>query len=218
MSPRHRWKTPLLIALGAVPLSVAGVLGGGWYYSDSLRKGALEPNREPSKLDIEVVAIGEGRITLRATPSVQNGDWKTEGVFGLEWPGGYAQVSRILEIDDRQVVREFRPMNGELKPGDAARLDSFAFPADPQDALGLAFQDVSFSSPLGDMPAWFIEGRRDTWVIFVHGKGASRREALRMLPTVVGLGFPSLVISYRNDPEAPASEDGFYRYGQTEWE
>src|SRR2546428_5731275 len=176
MAQRSGWKTPLLIALGAVPFSVAGVLGGGWYYSDSLRKGALEPNREPSTLDIDVVAIGEGLVTLRATPSVQNDDWTTEGVFGLEWPGGYARVSGIVEIDGRQVVREFRPINGEPKPGDAARLDSFAFPTDPRKALGRTFQDVIFSSPLGDMAGRFMDGIGVPWATFGPGKRASLRE------------------------------------------
>jgi len=220
MSGRQRpaWKTPLLVLLGIVPLSAAAVVGGGWYYSDSLKKGALEPNRDPSKLDVEVVAIGEGRITLLATSGVENRDWKTDGTFGLEFPGGYAQVGLILEVGERRAVREFRPLLGELRPGDRARLDSFAYPSDPQAALGIAFQDVRYNSPLGEMPAWFIEGTRDTWVIFVHGKGANRREALRMLPAVHNLGFPSLVVTYRNDVEAPASVDGFYRYGETEWE
>jgi pimeloyl-ACP methyl ester carboxylesterase len=218
MPERRTWKTPFLLLLGAVPVSMAAVFAGGWYYSDSLKKGALEPNRDPSKLDLQVVALSEGRVTLRATSSVENRDWETDGVFGIEWPGGYAQAGAILEIADRQVVRKFRPMIGDLKPGDSVRLDSFAFTGDPKDALGIVFQDVRFNSPLGEMPAWFIEGTRDTWVIFVHGKGASRREALRMLPAVHNLGFPSLVITYRNDVEAPASDDGFYRYGQTEWE
>jgi hypothetical protein len=127
-------------------------------------------------------------------------------------------VGAILEFDDRQVVREFSPLQGAPEVGEMVRLDSFAYPGDPQQAHGIPFQEVTFASELGEFPAWFVDGSRDTWVIFIHGKGANRREALRMLPTAVELGFPALIITYRNDDEAPASPDGFYRFGQTEWE
>jgi hypothetical protein len=136
----------------------------------------------------------------------------------LEWAGGYGQVGGILRIDDEQVVREFSVIQGAPEIGELARLDSFAFPGDPEQAHGIGFEEVTITSELGDFPAWFVEGSGKAWVLFVHGRGASRREALRMLPTVADLGFPSLVITYRNDVEAPASPDGFYRFGETEWE
>ncbi len=215
-----RWRVALLASSAFVLLALGGVVvGGGWYFSDLLKGGALEPDRKPDELDLRVVALGEGKVTLAATDKAsKDGDWTKEGIFGLEWEGGYGQVGAILEIDDETVVREFTALQGSPQIGDMARLDSFAFPGDPEQAHGIRFEEVMFASELGEFPAWFVDGPRDTWAIFVHGKGANRREALRMLPTVVELGFPSLVITYRNDVEAPASPDGFYRFGKTEWE
>jgi len=203
-----------------VILVVLGALGGGgWYLSDVLRDGGLLPDRDEPALDLEVVALSEGRITLRTTPETDDdGDWRSDGIWGLESDAGYDQVGLILEATEGQVVREFIPLTDDLTNGEMVRLDSFAFPDDPRKALGIPFEDVSFSSPLGEFPAWLVDGTGDTWAIFVHGRGANRREALRMLPAVAGLGLPCLVITYRNDLDAPASEDGMYRFGLTEWE
>lgn len=200
-------------------IAAAGLAVGGWYYSDQLRRRALEPDHSPAAPDLVVIGLSEGRVALGPMQGTsKDGDWTKEGVYGLEWNDGYGQVAAIREIDEQHVVREFVPMRGGLEVGDLVRLDSFAWPSDPQEAFGIPFEDITFASPLGDFPAWFVDGSGDTWVISVHGRGADRREALRMLPTITKLGFPSLIITYRNDPEAPASPDGFYRFGQTEWE
>lgn len=55
------------------------------------------------------------------------------------------------------------------------------------------------------------------WAIMVHGRGAQRMEAIRALDTAQRMGLTSLLISYRNDREAPASPDGRYGLGFTEW-
>jgi pimeloyl-ACP methyl ester carboxylesterase len=200
-------------------IPVAGLAVGGWYYSDQLREGALERDHDPSEPDLEVIGLPEGRVELGPMQGTnKDGDWTKEGIFGLEWDHGYGQVGSILEIDDQHVVREFVPMRGSLDVGEPVRLDSFAWPKDPKQAFGIPFEEVMFASPLGEFPAWFVHGTGDTWVIYAHGRGANRREALRMLPTVTELGIPSLIITYRNDPDVPASLDGLYRFGQTEWE
>jgi len=96
-------------------------------------------------------------------------------------------------------------------------LDAAAFEPDPA-AVGLAFDEVTVSTPLGPCPAWQVPGADgDTWAVLVHGRGGPRREALRVLPALHRLGLSALVVSYRNDPEAPASPDGRYHLGDTEW-
>jgi dipeptidyl aminopeptidase/acylaminoacyl peptidase len=96
-------------------------------------------------------------------------------------------------------------------------LDAAAFEPDPA-AVGLEFSEVAISTPLGTCPAWHVPGADgDTWAVLVHGRGGPRREALRVLPALHALGLSALVVSYRNDPEAPASPDGRYHLGDTEW-
>ena len=215
----RRWRTQLVILVGIVLLACVGFLAAGWYYSVALKDRALEPDHEPDKLDLRVLALQDGLVTLSATSEAQeDGDWTRDGVFGLQWEGGYGRVGDIVEIDDERVVREFSPMLGEPTVGGLARLDSFAFPEDPQKAHGIAFEEVTFTSPLGEFDAWFVDGSRDTWVISVHGKGANRRESLRILPEIHGMGFPALVITYRNDDGVPEDPSGRYQYGKTEWQ
>ena len=63
-----------------------------------------------------------------------------------------------------------------------------------------------------------MAGDNSTWAILVHGKGANRREALRMMPVLHREGMHCLAITYRNDVDCPPDPDGFYAYGRTEWE
>jgi len=218
--PRRRKRTAFLLFILIVLIAV--LLGGGWYFSNSVRDTALQPKRVDLRPQLEVVALREDRITLGVTGEHQNDDWRKDGIWGLRWNEGYAQVGEIIDINDQEVVREFVPLTGNLRIGDRVGLYIFAFPDDPEKAFGLPTRKVSYSSPLGQFPAWFIEGSRNTWLILVHGKkDAPPREALRsypVLPAVAEFALPTLIISYRNDVGAPASPDGFHRYGQTEWQ
>ncbi len=190
--------------------------GGGWYFSGEIRREALEVRPSEPTYDLDVVAADDHEVTLRpvgdADPTLTR-----PGIFGLSWPGGYARVGAVVAEDGGQVTRGL--VDGPAPPvGVAATLDPFAFDGDPRSALGVPFRDVVIPGPLGDLPAWWILGSRDYWVIQIHGKGSSREEALRTIPVIRELGYPQLVITYRNDPEAPSDPSGFYRYGATEWE
>ena len=214
----RRWKTALFVLPAVGLVGAAALFGASWYYTESLKNDALEPDHEPPEPDLEVIAVEEGRVTLRATSAAgKDGDWTKPGIFGLEWDGGYNQVGAILAMRSHEVVRELLQSEDLPRAGEQVRLDSFAFPGDPKQAFGIPFKEVLFTSPLGEFPAWFVDGG-DRWAIFVHGKGARREEALRMLPAVSDLGLSALVITYRNDVGVPAGPDGFYRYGKTEWQ
>ncbi len=218
----RRWKVLILTSLGVAVTLVIVLLAGGWFVSESIRADVLECQKRDPQPDLEVVEIEQGQITLRVTPLANDeGDWNSDGIYGLESLVGYDQVGAIINISDQQVVRDLVRLTGTTGVGDLVRLDHFAFPGDPETAFGLRFEHVQYSSQLSDrsgwFPAWFVDGPSDRWVILLHGRRVSPREALRMLPIMAELGLPSLSITYRNDFWAPKSEDCFYRYGQTEW-
>jgi hypothetical protein len=202
-----KWTAVVLLVLALI--AVGGVT---WYYSDQLRQDLLVVTHDSPEYTVDVLTVEDDRVVLERTD-----DTVLEGIHGLEWPSGYGQVDEILALEGPHVEREFRVLQGSLAAGDRVRMDRWAFPEDPELSHGIAFEDVTFPGELGEYPAWMIRGNEDTWVVFVHGKGATRREALRTLPVAVDLGLPSLPITYRNDEGAPASGDGRYGLGNTEW-
>ena len=192
-------------------------VGGGWYLSNLVKDGGLVPEHDEPEFDLEVLAVGEGQVTLGVTSDTdEEGDWRRNGIWGLERKTGYDQVGAILDLTDEYVVRELITVGEGPKIGELVRLDSYAFQNDPDYALGIPFEEVHFTSPLGDFPAWLVRGSADVWAIFVHGKGADRREALRILPALTEAGLTSLIITYRNDEDTPMDPTGFYGYGRTE--
>lgn len=211
--------TPKRLALtfgGLVLLLGAVLFGTGWYFSIQIEDDVLLVKHEPEKYEIEVVALEDDRVKLRF--STEEELRKQPETMGLKWPDGYARAGKTLEIGGSEVLREYSQLEGALAVGDWVRFDKFAYPGDPARAHEIPFEEIQFPSPLGELEAWEIDGFNDTWVIFVHGKGSNRREALRMLPVVEAAGLPSLVITYRNDAGEPEDPSGYYWYGLTEWE
>ncbi|MDX6645225.1 MAG: uncharacterized protein QOK40_952 [Miltoncostaeaceae bacterium] len=194
----------------ALPLGAAAVLARlAWRYSDQLlRLPAAGAPRYP----IRPLAVDGERVRLPRTEETER-----PGVWGLEWEGGFARLGRTLATAPTEVERALEPIRGTLAAGQPARMTLFAYPGDPAEALGIAFEEITLPSELGPLPAWLVPGRRRSWAIMVHGWGSSRREALRLLPTISGLGLPALVIALRNDPGAPAAPDRLCRLGGVEW-
>lgn len=96
-----------------------------------------------------------------------------------------------------------------------------AFIPDPDPILlptgDFEIEEVAYSSPLGEMGAWYLPAAGDTWVIHVHGKGATPADAEHLFPVLQQAGYPQLSITYRNDESQPEDPSGYYQYGATEW-
>jgi hypothetical protein len=177
-----------------------------------------ERDRKPDPLDLQATAIAPGRVTLREVVGAPVLPAAAPGHYLLQGARGWGRAGPVIETNGIVTVREFRPGSGDLRPGDHVRLDAFAFESDPLAAHGLLFEDVQFNSPLGEFPAWHVPGEEDTWAILTHGKGATRRETLRILPALAEHGIHSLAITYRNDECCPPAPCAVYSYGRDEWE
>jgi pimeloyl-ACP methyl ester carboxylesterase len=90
---------------------------------------------------------------------------------------------------------------------------------DPRAALGLDFETVTYATELGDAEAWLIPAATPStlWAVFVHGIGGLRENGYRMADVFHEAGVPVLMITYRNDRNAPVSTDNLYSFGLAEW-
>lgn len=200
------------LALGAVGAAVI------WYLARVIQRDVFRVRERNEPLDLQVVDLGEGTISLRPLSRDAAKEARRPGTYGFQFDEGYAQVGPIVELPSDAmgaIRRAFTPGRGTVHRGTRGRLDSFTFEADPA-SVGLEWEPVEVTSAAGSYPAWHIAGDSRRWVIFVHGKGARPEEALRVLPAVHGEGWSCLAIAYRND--SGHEGDGVYRYGVDEWE
>lgn len=164
-----------------------------------------------------MLAIGDGEVTLSRTAETA-----LPGRYGM-WTDddrGYAKVGEVLREDSGRVTRELIAVEDEpWVPGLVVRMGA-AFYRSPEE-LGVPVEDVEVRTPLGPAPAWLVPaepgGTADEWAILVHGRDARRWETIRAVPMLREAGLSCLIVSYRNDPGAPASPDGRYHLGEREW-
>ncbi len=187
--------------------------------------------------DVAILGVEDGAVRLGSTDNSL-----LPGTYGLSWlegsgqPGGQAIVGRIMTIEGQRagrvkpgraargavgeaIVRELVEVReGQLRVGLTATWEQYAYLGDPGSAHGLDFTEIDLPGELGGFPTWLLPGDGGSrWVIAVHGRGGSRGETMRILPTLAALGLPTLVPSYRNDVGAPATPDSYYHLGETEW-
>ncbi len=197
-----------------VVLVLLAVLGVAWYFAGQL---TAVPTVRPFDPDNEVldVDLDAGTVVLE-----DQGYAAIDGSWGLQLPDDRhvvltQQVGRVaggVEWGWTDLVGQPPPRTGE-----GVRVDEFVVVGTPG-AVELDFEDVTVEGPLGPLPSWWVPAADPVGtIVFVHGRGATREEALRFLPTLVDAGWNVLVQTYRGDDGAPPLPDGRLRYGTTEW-
>lgn len=202
-------------AVTAVIGAGAAAVAAGRLASDAaLRAPAGRPL--PTEPRLTVHGTAAGRVTLTRHLAALR-----PGRYGLSGDGVHAVVGPVLagasDTADTVVRRLESVTRGALEPGNRVRLTPGLHIGDPGTALGLDHADVPVAGELGPLPAWFVPGPRDTWVITVHGLGAGREHTLNVMGFLHRLGFPVLAPAYRGDRGAPRSPDGLNHLGETEW-
>ena len=204
--------------IGAVVLFTLGIFALvlfaiAWFSANQIRSDLLVPVADERPYDVEILRTPPSRLVIAGTDEPPRG-----GIWGFESEATYTQLTALLNRTETETEWASTPYRGQPAVGVTARVDVDAYPADPDVAFGLVFEEVRAPGELGPLPAWLIDGRRSTWVIIVHGKGTDRRsQALRMIPSLVESGYPVLVVEYRNDEGAPADPSGLRSWGLTEW-
>ncbi len=205
-----------LVGAGALVAAGAAASATAAYFA---RRVVSPDNERPD--DVEVLGIGAGTVTLRATDETV-----AAGRYGLwlDAGSGHARLGEVIDHDTtaRTVTRRLLGVDGGTLREGAARWNQYFYAGNPGSALGLAYEDTEIDTTLGPMPAWYVPPassvpQRQTWVLLVHGRGATREECLRALPVLHRLGFPALVLTYRNDPDAAPAPGGRYHLGEAEW-
>ncbi|MBX3103571.1 MAG: alpha/beta fold hydrolase [Cryobacterium sp.] len=177
----------------------------------------------PKVRDQDAVVLGvnieRSTITFRKSYSTQ-----LPGKYGFWFDGdsGHGQVGEILWESPDSITRELLGVDfGDISSAEIGRLSGWLHLHPSQ--LGFHAIDVEIDTEFGSAPAWVIPGSNikdetgPDWVIQIHGRASTRAEGLRATSLFQSRSISSLLISYRNDLEAPPSYDGLYALGQSEW-
>lgn len=202
---------------GLAAIAVLALGAGGWYYSDQLLPA---PQPADPERTVEVVVTDPASRTV----TFEDGDDELLGLgtVGMVGADGVLVLDGPASDVGDHTSRTATLIDGRWpEPGTRVGPSVDTFVGDPATTLGVPFEPVDVPSELGVLPAWRIEpngSETNVWVVLVHGRGAALSQTNRLLPVLDELELPSLTISVRNDPNAPAGEDGYGYYGEREWE
>lgn len=212
--PVPAWAIAAIVAGGLAAATAAA----GAVLTTLVSRSVVVPPKHPAEdVRISSVDVNAGTITLGATA-----DTLLPGRYSLWFDrnGGHARIGEIISVAQGSVTRSLLEIDfGDIELASTGRISGW-YHLHPRE-FPFGYRDVSVATPLGDAPAWLIpsaDPRSTRWVIQVHGRAVRRAETLRASRVFHEAGYTSLLVSYRNDGDAPRSADGRFRLGETEWE
>ncbi|MFG6401433.1 alpha/beta hydrolase family protein [Microbacterium sp. P04] len=213
VTPAYAGALRTALALSSVALGAAVTALGA--ISVRMARRVVTPSSRVPDTRIVSLDTAAQTITLSRTP-----DTELPGRYGLFTTGtrAYVKLGPVMSLDDTTVKRKLLTQIGageQLAP-DAA-FSGWYF--DRPEEVAVPFRTELIGASVGPCPAWVFPAARETdiWVVQVHGRGSTRAEALRSVALFHSLGITSLLVSYRNDGDAPRSRTGTYALGATEW-
>ncbi|WGD36317.1 alpha/beta fold hydrolase [Lysinibacter sp. HNR] len=205
------WSTAVVAGTVALVGGAFGAIALGF-----ARAVVVPPRKKENDIRIVASDLLAETVTLSVTAdSVLPGQYTlVSGKGGVD----ISRVGKVLHTDGHTVTRHLLTVDrGSPRPGTHARISGWYYltPAE----LGYEVREVQINTEVGDAPAWWVPHAKDRgrWAIHVHGRGVQRGETIRGVPPFYESGYSNLLISYRNDGEAPPSGDGHSSLGQTEW-
>jgi alpha-beta hydrolase superfamily lysophospholipase len=219
--PRSRASKAAVGASVSAGSAVAAGLLFAAAVTTTVARTVVKPPKKRTE-DTRVLSYDEVAGTLRLS---LNGDSSLPGDYSF-WFGqgtGHARLGQVVARTASSVTRKVLAVDfGELADAKHGRFNGW-FYLSPRE-LDVPYEDVKIQTTLGPAPAWLIpadtgseEPDTGRWVIQVHGRATVRQEVLRSIPVFRDAGYTSLLISYRNDGEAPSTADHRYSLGDTEW-
>ncbi|MGB4778027.1 alpha/beta hydrolase family protein [Microbacterium sp.] len=204
----------LAVALSAALLTTVSLLA---VVAIRLARRVVTPASRAADTRIVDIDVPAQTITLARTP-----DTELPGRYGLFTRGtaDYLKVGSVLASDANTVKRKLlTQVTGAASLSADAAFSGWYY--ERPEELHLPFTLEHVPSAVGTCPAWLFPAddavTEPIWVIQIHGRGTTRAECLRAVPVFRALGITSLLVSYRNDGEAPRSRAGTYTLGATEW-
>ncbi|WP_307807494.1 alpha/beta fold hydrolase [Naasia sp. SYSU D00948] len=213
MGRRARTLAGVAVALGG--LATAAALWGGAVTTRVARSVVVPPRRRVQDTRVLSYDSEASTVSLSVTQdSLLPGHYS----FWFDQGKGHARLGEIVDRGLGSVTREVLAVDfGDLATAGTGRFSGWLY-LSPKE-LGVPFEEVRVQTSLGAAPAWLVPAPDPStrWVIQVHGRATLRQETIRAIPVFRDAGYNSLLISYRNDGEAPPSEDRRYALGDREW-